>query len=109
MNRAFASVVLIRSRRNNSVTRPRNSALRWLVSHHLGHALGVPAFSRQETVQRRGLEMHCTHAGCAMRHASTLEELAELALVEEVRDWPYCPACTHDLLTVLVRHTHAWS
>ncbi|MFH1084278.1 MAG: hypothetical protein V1772_00750 [Chloroflexota bacterium] len=79
------------------------------MSHHLGHALGVPAFGRQVAVQRRGLETHCTHEACVMRHAGTLEELAECALTEPPRDWLYCPTCSHDLLGVIVRHTHTWS
>ncbi len=88
--------------------RVRALALARLVRHHLGHVLGVPAFSRKEHVQRLGLEMHCTNL-CVMRHAATVEELTERALEEAEMGWPFCEACTQDLHTVVVREQYSWN
>jgi hypothetical protein len=83
-------------------------ALRRLVLHHLGHALGVPSFARSQQVGRRGLELHCT-GSCAMRHASSLEELAGYALEEAESAWPFCALCTADLYGIVISHARDWN
>lgn len=88
--------------------RVRDLALTRLVRHHLGHVLGVPSFTRKEHVQRLGLELHCTNP-CAMRHAATVEDLAERAMEEAELGWPFCEDCTRDLHTVIVRQQYSWN
>ncbi len=79
-------------------------ALARLTQHHLGHILGVPGFTRQEQVARLGLELHCTNP-CVMRHAATVEELAERAREESEMGWPFCELCTRELHSVVARYT----
>jgi hypothetical protein len=86
----------------------RDLALERLVRHHLGHVLGVPDFGRKDHVERMGLEMHCTNL-CVMRNASTVEELASLAIEESEMGWPFCERCTRELNSVVVRHTYNWN
>ena len=102
---AVMSVYHLRSLADETV---RTLALERLVRHHLGHVLGIPGFGRRQDVARLGLETHCTGL-CVMRHAATVEELATLALEEAEGGWPYCPACTSDLRTELVRHSRSWN
>lgn len=86
----------------------RELAMARLVRHNLGHVLGVPLFTRRQNVQRLGVESHCTQR-CVMRHADTVEELAQFALEEIEMGWPFCAQCTRDLYSVMVRHLHVWS
>jgi hypothetical protein len=86
----------------------RKLALERLVRHHLGHALGIPGFERRGNVARLGLETHCTER-CVMRHAGTVQELAMLAVEESESGWPYCPACTRDLRSKVLRHSRPWN
>jgi hypothetical protein len=86
----------------------RDLTLARLARHHLGHVLGVPQLTRKEQVSRLGLEMHCTNV-CTMRHAATIEELAELAREESEMGWPFCEACTRTLHSVIVRYAQNWS
>jgi len=79
-------------------------ALARLTNHHLGHVLGVPGFTRQEQVARLGLELHCTNP-CVMRHAATVEELAECAREESEMGWPFCELCTCELHSIVARYT----
>ncbi|HHX44988.1 MAG TPA: hypothetical protein GX714_13525 [Chloroflexi bacterium] len=86
----------------------RALALARLVRHHLGHVMGIPSFGRSASVQRRGLELHCTNR-CVMRHAETVGELAALAIEEDELGWPFCELCTQDLHTVVVRQLYNWN
>ena len=86
----------------------REMALARLVRHHLGHVLGIPGFTRQEQVARLGLELHCTNL-CVMRHAATVQQLAERALQESEMGWPYCEQCTRELHSVVVRYRGNWN
>lgn len=88
--------------------RMRQLALARLVRHHLGHVLEVPQLTRREHVKRLGVEMHCTNR-CVMRHAATVELLAELALEESEMGWPFCQLCTSELYSAVVRQAHSWS
>lgn len=101
---AVMSVCRVRSLNDRS----RELALTRLVSHHLGHVLGIPDFGRKDHVVRLGLETHCTNH-CAMRHAATVEDLAQLALEEYELGWPYCDLCTRGLHSVVVRHALSWN
>ncbi|MCD6302474.1 MAG: hypothetical protein J7M15_02985 [Anaerolineae bacterium] len=84
------------------------AALARAVRHALGHALGVPAGDRNNDVERHGAERHCTNR-CVMRHADSVAALVALTRDEEDLGWPYCDACTADLHSVMVRHSHEWS
>jgi len=86
----------------------RDLALARLVRHHLGHVLGVPQFTRKDQVKRFGAELHCSNH-CAMRHAPTVQKLADLAREESEMGWPFCKPCTRDLYSVLVRHAYSQS
>ncbi|HHX64693.1 MAG TPA: hypothetical protein GX702_07385 [Chloroflexi bacterium] len=86
----------------------RELALARLVRHHLGHVLAVPDFGRETNVERMGLETHCTNM-CVMRNATTVEELASMAIEESEMGWPFCDQCTRDLNTLVVRHTFNWN
>jgi hypothetical protein len=86
----------------------RDLALRRLVHHHLGHVLGVPSLVRGQEVARLGLEMHCTNL-CAMRHATTEEELVTLGLEEERKGWPFCERCTSELYSAVLRYAQNWN
>ncbi len=88
--------------------RVRNLAIARLVRHHLGHVLSVPWFTRQDQVARMGLELHCTNA-CVMRHASTVEQLAQFTLEEMEMGWPFCELCTRELHSVVVRYAGNWN
>jgi len=79
-----------------------------LVRHSLGHALEIPASDRITGVERRGPERHCT-SRCVMRHAESISALVALARDEERMGWPYCPACTADLHSVMVKHSREWN
>lgn len=86
----------------------RDMALARLVRHHLGHVLGVPAFERKERVVRRGLEFHCSNR-CVMRHPETLDELVAYTRQEYEEGWAFCPLCTSDLHSVVVKHSRSWN
>lgn len=83
-------------------------ALARLVRHSLGHALEIPAPHRTETVERQGAERHCTNR-CVMRHAESITALVALTRDEERMGWRYCPACTADLHSVMVKHGREWN
>lgn len=102
------AVMSLRRVRTLSDPRVRELALSRLVRHHLGHVLGIPGFTRQKHVQRLGLEFHCTNP-CVMRHAATVEELAQMALEEAEMGWPFCEECTRELHTVIVRQHYSWN
>ena len=89
-------------------SRVRDLALARLVRHHLGHVLGVPQFSRKEAVQRLGLESHCTRV-CAMRHASSVEQLGMYALEEDELGWSFCETCTRGLHETIIRYQQSWN
>ncbi|MBM3188454.1 MAG: hypothetical protein FJZ90_07005 [Chloroflexi bacterium] len=86
----------------------RRLAMARLVRHNLGHILSVPQFTRRRQIKRLGLESHCTNT-CVMRHAATVEDLARLAAEESEMGWSFCPQCTQDLHSVIVRYLHSWS
>ncbi len=103
-----AAVLSVRRIRTLGSARARRLALARLVRHALGHVLGVPAFSRTERTVRQGLELHCANR-CIMRGASTVEDLAALAVDEAKLGWPFCPDCSRELLDVVVKHTYTWN
>jgi hypothetical protein len=103
-----AAVLSVHRVRRLSDERVRELAMIRLVRHHLGHVLGAPAFEREESIARRGMEMHCTNV-CVMRHAATVEELAEYAVEEADSDWPFCPTCTRELYSVIIGHARDWN
>ncbi|NLV73551.1 MAG: hypothetical protein GXY52_02530 [Chloroflexi bacterium] len=74
----------------------QEAGIRRLARHALGHMLGAIDLARQEQVERRGTEMHCTNR-CVMRHAADAAELAELAQDEAALEWDFCPLCTRSL------------
>ncbi len=88
--------------------RLRNLAMARLVRHNLGHVLGIPSLTRQESTERLGLETHCTNK-CVMRHAATVDDLARLALQEADMGWPFCPLCTKELYSVIIEHALNWN
>lgn len=104
------TVAVISLHRLRTLTDPtlQGLALARLVRHHLGHVLAIPPFERREQVLRRGLEMHCTNL-CVMRHADTLEQLANYAVQEAALGWPFCPLCTQALHSVVLRHAQEWN
>ncbi len=104
----LAAVMSVHRLRRLADARGRDLALRRLVHHHLAHILGVPSLVRGQEVARLGLEMHCTNL-CAMRHAPTEEEWAALALEEEKMGWPFCPRCTAELHSVVLRYAQSWN
>lgn len=83
-------------------------ALARLVRHSLGHILEAPHLGRTERVQRLGNEMHCTNV-CVMRDAPTIDDLLDMALEEAEVGWPFCPLCTRDLHTAMVRYAQVWN
>jgi hypothetical protein len=101
------AVMSLKRVRALSDERVRNLAIARLVRHHLGHVLGVPELTRKDEALRLGLELHCTNP-CVMRHAATVEELADMAMEEAEMGWPFCPKCTQELHSVVVRYSHQW-
>ncbi|MHB0857583.1 MAG: hypothetical protein ACYC5M_08445 [Anaerolineae bacterium] len=83
-------------------------ALARLVRHSLGHILNVPRLGRSERVQRLGNEMHCTNV-CVMRDAPTIDDLLDMTLEEGEMGWPFCPLCTRDLHSTMVRYAQVWN
>ena len=61
-----------------------------------------------QTIARYGSELHCSNR-CAMRHAATAAQLAQLALEESEMGWPFCQQCTRELYSIVVRHAYTWS
>ena len=103
-----AAVLSVRRIRRLASEPTQRLALARLVRHHLGHVLGVPAFERPHHTARQGLEQHCTYR-CVMRGASTVEELAGLAIDEAELGWPYCPECSRELVDIVVKHAYTWN
>ena len=102
---AVMSVHRVRRLANEQV---RHLSIARLVRHHLGHVLGIPELTRKDHVSRLGLEMHCTKA-CAMRHAGTVQQLADFALQESEMGWPFCEVCTRELHSLIVRYAYNWN
>jgi hypothetical protein len=102
------AVLSVHRIRQLSDDREQRLALARLVRHHLGHVLGVPAFTRQGNAARMGLELHCVDR-CVMRHPATVHDLLMMTIEEAEMGWPFCPLCTRELNDIIVRHTYAWS
>ena len=104
------SSAVLSVRRVRTLTDPgvRDLALSRLVAHHLGHVLGVPQYTRESHASRLGLEYHCTNV-CTMRHASSVKQLAKYAIEESEMGWGFCPECTVELHSAMIRLWRNWN
>jgi len=104
----MAAVMSVERLRTIESDELRALALARLVRHNLGHVFSVPPLTRTENVQRYGLELHCTNR-CVMRHAQDVEELVVMTKEEHEMGWPFCPQCTRELHSVVIRYAQNWN
>ncbi len=104
------SIAVMSVRRVRAIpdARLRQLALQRLVRHNLGHIMGAVSYKRDYRSVKHGLETHCVNR-CAMRHASSVEELIEYAIEENNLPYLFCEQCAQELRSNLLFHVKNWS